>query len=59
MADNYNTDVAGILIGNDDCDVATALAASYRPQPASIEDSEPMASGRYSFNVGLLAGIVV
>lgn len=31
MDENYDTDAAGILIGDDTCDVATALAASYRP----------------------------
>jgi hypothetical protein len=47
MDDNYDTDAAGILIGDDDCDVATALAASIKEstdQPARLNTAGVIAA---------------
>jgi hypothetical protein len=56
--ERFDTDAAGILLI--DTDVATALAASYRPQPASVNAaSRSHRSNLFWWNLGIIAGLVL
>jgi hypothetical protein len=55
VEDNFDTDAAGILIGDDICDPITALAASNRDEPPA---SQPAGTKDRTFAILALGGLV-
>jgi hypothetical protein len=52
---DLDTDAAGILIGDDICDVATAMAASYGPQPS---EPRPARTTDRTFTILAIGGLI-